>query len=276
MKLNKKLQNIANESLEIYHNEEFLTELLNMVETPVIIEKPFKLNKAVVSGVALGLVLVVAVPIIIRTATGLNQTEVPQSNSAQTSNSTQYTPSPTPTDSAETSISTSTSNNIQNGEASPWLKMSVKSDDYTFDIDDVTLTLFYGSTVLDPEFERENGLDVPYFDIYFKNNEGNEILYKHVEENLISFKYNSKTIIEMLDRNNGKIVGIKYDYSEQITIPKEIFTKNEGTVSVTINGYIVKSDVYAMLNELVFDYVVVDNQVTLALRKYSWIHDAIE
>ncbi|MBQ2717446.1 MAG: hypothetical protein IJF75_02470 [Clostridia bacterium] len=275
MKLNKKLQNIANESLEIYNNEEFLTELLNMVKTPVIIEKPFKLNKAVVSGVALGLVLVVAVPVIIRAATGLNQTEVPKSTSAQTSNSTQYAPSPAPTDS-DTSFSTSTSNNIQNGEASPWLYMSVKSDDYTFNLNDVTLTLFYGTPILDPEFEKENGLDVPNFDIYFKNNEGNEILYKHVEENLISFKYNSEIIIEKIDRNNLKIVGVKYDHSEEIRIPKEIFTKNEGTVSVAINGYLVKSNVYVMLNELVFDYIVVDNQVTLALRKYSWIHDAIE
>ena len=275
MKLNKKLQNIANESLEIYNNEEFLTELLNMVKTPVIIEKPFKLNKAVVSGVALGLVLVVAVPVIIRATTGLNQTEVPKSNSAQTSNSTQYAPSPAPTDS-DTSISNSTSNNIQNGEASPWLFMAVKSDDYTFDLNDVRFTLFYGTLVTDPEFDRENALDVPYFDIYFKNDEKYEILYKHVEENLIDYKYDSKLIYEKIDGTQINIIGRRFNHSEEITIPKELFTKNEGTVSVAINGYEARTDTYGMFNQVVFNYKITDNKVTLELKKYGGIYDPIE
>ena len=173
---------------------------------------------------------------------------------------------------SDTSISNSTSNNIQNGEASPWLYMSVKSDDYTFDLNDVTLTFYYGSFFIDPEFHRENSTDVPYFDLYLKNDEGNEIHYKHVDENLISYEYRSEGVYD----ENYKTIGYRHTHSEQITIPRELFTKEQGTVSFAIYGYMIKRDKYYMLNQIIFDYVVKDNKVTLSVNNQPWIREAID
>ena len=274
MKLNKKLQNIANESLEIYNNEEFLTELLNMVKTPVIIEKPFKLNKAVVSGVALGLVLVVAVPVIIRATTGLNQTEVPKSNSAQTSNSTQYAPSPAPTDS-DTSISNSTevSTNEGNGTAGEALtkfSCNYQTETDTFDLNNVSLTYFFGGSFYpDIEIEYINGSNIPYFDIIIKNDDGDEIIYKHFDEDFMQEKFRrTVTTVDTI------FININYNYSEIIAIPKEIFTKQSGRIEISIWGeYWKKSDhPYIGITGIPIDYEINDGKVKLIRPKYtsSW------
>ena len=270
MKLNKKLQNIANESLEIYNNEEFLTELLNMVKTPVIIEKPFKLNKAVVSGVALGLVLVVAVPIIIRAATGLNQTEVPKSTSVQTSNSTQNPPSSVPTGSTETSKSDDYINNAE----IPSFTCEILSKQMEFDIDNATLTFAFGGLYYAGiEYEHQNRYNIPSFDLYFENNEGDKILYKNVEENLVSEKYNTKWIL----REDYRLDHIEYNYSEEITVPKQLFTQESGRIKfyicgTDINGVFTSIDGsdYCKIAHVGFDYNIKDGKVIFSNIDKGW------
>ena len=69
-------------------------------------------------------------------------------------------------------------------------------------------------------------------------------------------------------------ININYNYSEIITIPKEIFTKQSGRIEISIWGeYWKKSDhPYIGITGIPIDYEINDGKVKLIRPKYtsSW------
>ena len=111
-------------------------------------------------------------------------------------------------------------------ETSPYFA-AYKSDKTEFDIDNVTLEFFYGGNYSpEIEFELEHGSNYPWFDIGFKNDEHDRVLIKRVEENFVSEKYRCRVILS----ENRETYEVKYNHSETITIPKEMFTKETGII----------------------------------------------
>ena len=100
-----------------------------------------------------------------------------------------------------------------------------------YDIDNVTLDFYYGG-IYYPDIEYQlNFYDIPLFELYFKEAGGEKYLIKRVEENFISKKY----YCDVLEDGEYNI-NIIFNYSESITIPKEIFTKDSGLLFFQIYG----------------------------------------
>ena len=124
-----------------------------------------------------------------------------------------------------------------NFDESPIFHCAYKSDKTHFDIDDVTLDFFYGGYYYQGvEHQLENMHDFPYFELYFEIDGGEELLIKRVEENFISEEYSCDFVYD----ENWYITEIKYNHSETITIPKEIFTEDNGLIYFAIYGENVK------------------------------------
>ena len=119
-----------------------------------------------------------------------------------------------------------------NGEEINFFQAAYRSDKTIFDIEDVTLTFYYGGDYdNDIEDIRENIYNIPSFDIYFTDEYGNEILVKTVEENFVSDKYNLDVIY-----GNWYRTEFIFNHSESITIPKEMFTEESGVIYFSIKG----------------------------------------
>lgn len=117
------------------------------------------------------------------------------------------------------------------GEESPINYCAYRSKTNKFDIKHVTLDFYYGG-YYDIDYELQNTTSYPTFDIYFKDDQGNKYLVKHVEENFVSEKYSCDFVYDD-DRN---ICEIKYNHSETLTIPAELFTKESGKIWFSIEG----------------------------------------
>ena len=143
------------------------------------------------------------------------------------------------------------------GCESPAFKAAFECDKRVFDIDDVTLTFYYGHTYGINEEHLENyrrhGVDYPQFDLFFKN-EDDRYLIRHVDENLISTKYSCTEFSE------GSIV---FAHSETITIPNDLFTKEKGCVSFRISGFNSSQQKDEQLCIIGLYYVKTDNTITL-------------
>jgi hypothetical protein len=87
-----------------------------------------------------------------------------------------------------------------------------------FDIDNVTVEFMYGYDY--------NGHNYPVFDICFVYGD-NEVVVKQVEESFNSEKYRCELIY---DDELNKIIRVEYNHSENITIPKEVFTNDSGQI----------------------------------------------
>ena len=113
----------------------------------------------------------------------------------------------------------------------PLFLCAYRSDKTEFDIDDVTLDFYYGGWYsdlgIDYDLQQHN---FPMFDIYFTNDAHDRCFVKRVEENLVSEKYRCKFI----DDDNSDATEIIFNHSESITIPREIFTENEGLIYFAI------------------------------------------
>ena len=100
----------------------------------------------------------------------------------------------------------------------PSFLSAYRSDKREFDIDDVTLTFYYGGS---------NGIEYPSFKLYFENENGDIHLIKEVNnhdpENYI-VKLEHKKILFVY--KTTKI----FNHSESITIPKELFVNNVGYI----------------------------------------------
>ena len=105
--------------------------------------------------------------------------------------------------------------------------LAYKSDISQFDINNVTLTFYYGVACEDDiEYVRETIFNYPNFELYFYNDEQTHILARRVEENLVSEKY------RWTGRSSRRI----FNHSEELTIPKELFTKETGVISLGLFG----------------------------------------
>ncbi|MCH5163612.1 MAG: hypothetical protein J1F36_01200 [Clostridiales bacterium] len=138
-----------------------------------------------------------------------------------------------------------------------------KSDKSEFDIDDVTFTIFFGS-ILDVYLDDDHkyGRNIPEFDIYFAD-VNVEMLYliRHNEENYASEKYKCRII----DEADGSFK-IEFNYSEEVTIPKELFTKEQGVIGFCVGGIDLNSvrKEYELLTCVYFNYDIVNDKVVLS------------
>ena len=143
------------------------------------------------------------------------------------------------------------------GCESPAFKAAFECDKRVFNIDDVTLTFYYGHGFGNDEdyleHYRKGGLDYPKFDLFFMN-EDDSYLIRHVDENFISAKYGCNKF------SDGSWVLV---YSEIITIPKDLFTKEKGCVNFSIRGFNSSHQEDELLCTIGLYYVKTDNTVTL-------------
>ena len=114
-----------------------------------------------------------------------------------------------------------------------------RSDKTKFDIDDVTLTFYYGGFYeYNIESEIKNRFSYPTFELYFCDEKlDNIILVKRVEENLVSEKYRVYSTLKFFNKHV-----IEYKHSEIITIPKELFAEDWGIIYFCLYGANVRED----------------------------------
>ena len=221
MKITKKLQNIANESLEIYHNQEFLTELLNKVKPKVATAKPIRMRYAI-SLSTLFLAIIIATPIIVSNVKLPDQTQVSTSTSEITSGENWYIGSGAPETTSQSYI-------------------AINKPEY--DIDNVELTISYGDLFpIGIEKELTGRWNIPQFDVYLfvqhytiedgirKLGEEKKILYRTVEENYVSEEYLVKSV-----KVGGKYK-YEFNHSEKVVFPQEFFTESEGIIGFKVYG----------------------------------------
>lgn len=115
-------------------------------------------------------------------------------------------------------------------ESNP-ISCAYKSDKNVFDIDDVSLDFYFGAIYTNPDGIILNLNSYPAFELYFSTYD-EKILIKRVEEELISDKY--KRVYEISE--DFRTITYDYVYSERFTIPKEIFTSDNGILWFTINA----------------------------------------
>lgn len=220
MKINKTLNSFANESLEKYNNQNFLAELLQKIQPPIVEKNSLKLNKLVISTFSVALVLALSIPIIV--------------NSSQAKNPTVPINSTVPT----TSNPTSENNSFVVNSPIPRFTCEIISNQMEFEVNNAKLTFAYGGNYdRGIEYELENLHDIPSFDLIFENDDGKKVLYKQVNENLVSEKYNTRWIL----REDLRLDHIAYNHSEDIIIPSELFEKDSGKIKFFLCGKDLKS-----------------------------------
>jgi hypothetical protein len=151
-----------------------------------------------------------------------------------------------------------------------------KAEKTEFDIDDVSIILYYGGEFYDYQFEsdyQEYGLRIPSFDIYAagdwdrKNQKfDNEHLIKHVEEPFISEKYDCEIIRKQFPF--WHTTEIIYNHCETITIPRELFIENSGGVNIDIRGIDPRGNIIRIVGTC-FYYKVVGETVLLSGKSFK-------
>ena len=150
--------------------------------------------------------------------------------------------------------------------------LAYRSDKTEFSIEDVTFDIFYGGhwlTDKDVEFNFDCSYHYPEFDLFIINDDGNRIDIKHVEEEFVSVKYGCDYAYD----ENGQLVKVEYSYSESITIPQELFTKESGVIGICIIGDAYAKDklLYSKytITEVYLKYKIVEGKVILS-KGYRW------
>lgn len=139
-----------------------------------------------------------------------------------------------------------------------------KSDKTEFDINDVTLELSYGCYFInDVEWELEHsGESFSFHELYLESMDGNRFFIKRIDEDLISEKYR----ISRLYDENDYFVEWKFNYSEMITIPKEVFADEYGRIAFRVYGEntVGYNPLYKLLSSAGFSYKVFGDKVVLS------------
>jgi hypothetical protein len=145
-----------------------------------------------------------------------------------------------------------------------------KTDRTEFDIDDVTIDLYYGVECCNDDGLLCAGVSIPTFDIYVEpRGTYNKYLIKHVEEELFSVKYNCKVISK--DFLIWPTIKIIYNHHEAIKIPKEAFENGSGRLDIIIYGTFV-SGVNSREGEIVgtvIYYKVIGEKVMLSKKSFN-------
>ena len=141
--------------------------------------------------------------------------------------------------------------------------LAYKSDKTVFDINDVTMEFFFGDEY---KYGIERALDdtrggYSYFYAFAYNEDGDEIRIKHYDENFISEKYTC----DVTRDDNKNVVKVEYKYSELLTIPKELFNREEGRIWFGIKGWHTETwrDI-SITTHKKFYYKIVDDKVILS------------
>jgi hypothetical protein len=114
------------------------------------------------------------------------------------------------------------------------------ADTSMFDIDDVTLTFYFGGEFHTPiEFEDDFFCYLHYdkAQLIFKNDNGKEIQVGTTEEQYTSEKYRCN-----VTRNYEGTKKV-FNHSEKLTIPKELFERAIGTITFIVSAPNVNPDV---------------------------------
>ena len=132
----------------------------------------------------------------------------------------------------------------------PVILMGVKSQTKIFSIDDVTLDLyyaFYDNAVSDPDGSYGHytisgfvfGLYICDKDFIFVPEQGEEIDdFKNIENQYFVKEITQEEFYNGYGYSYNKVSGkVTYDHKEKITIPKEFFDKESGTVLIKIYHY---------------------------------------
>lgn len=129
-----------------------------------------------------------------------------------------------------------------------------RSEKDTFDINNVTLTLLFGGNY-DKDISKElKNHSYPNFFISLTNEKGHSIVLKTVYEELISEKY--RTTWDYFFEDDCGIVD--YGYFESITIPKQLFVSERGSVLISIGHE------YMYIMETVVYYELTGDTITLS------------
>ena len=108
-----------------------------------------------------------------------------------------------------------------------------ESEKSVFDIDDVTLRIYYGDEFSSNlQYEKRNGWTYEYYELYFENDKNDKILIRHVDEDFVSEKHRCTCVIE-----GNLFKGYAYNCSEELTVPKELFTEDKGDIFFCVSGW---------------------------------------
>lgn len=157
-------------------------------------------------------------------------------------------------------------------------RIAYSADTNEFDIDDVSLILYYGGLIAkdfeswDNEYyleyienERKNFCSYPQFDVvcqaeFLQSQKSEKFLIRRVNENFVSKEY---ALTEIVDESST-IVEHKFSHSERIIIPKEIFQEEKGKIVLWVEGFNeVSSKFEQILDEIKIDYEKSGEKVTL-------------
>ncbi len=125
----------------------------------------------------------------------------------------------------------------ETGCVSPPGRTAYKSDKNILSIDNAKLTFYYGSCwALNSDgtiYKDVESMSCPYFYLYFKNDDGDKYTIRRVDEEWMSVDYliNYK-VDRWIDEDGNECYKNSYEYlhSEEITIPRELFTKETGYI----------------------------------------------
>lgn len=186
---------------------------------------PARTNKKLaISLSALALVFIIAIPIIVSNVKLPDQTQVP--SSTQTSTST------------ETSQGIESGFIFESGAPIPSDFFAYKSDKTEFDLNDVTLTFYYGGLFSSGiEYEKENLRNIPEFELVFINynsdtNIEERVVVKKVEENFVDEKY-QVTLVNDIETNTKRV---EFNHCEELTVPAELFIGESGRIVFLASG----------------------------------------
>lgn len=160
--------------------------------------------------------------------------------------------------------------------------IAVKSDKSTFDINDVTLEYSYGTNYYHTLESYIATYKICWGNarLYFTNCDGDIAYIKTTDEPLTSEKYQVTSREAKIEDDPEDSFGIKYEYkySEMLTIPKELFTKDSGYVWIRIVAENTVDEQPEMedLIRLPVQYEKVDeNNVKISV-KYGWTSEELK
>ena len=114
-------------------------------------------------------------------------------------------------------------------EESPGDHCAYRADTNTFFIDNVTLTFYFGWYAVNDS----DGRNIPEAELYFYNKKQPTVTYPIRKINdYISDEYRCYPVYD----DHYRITEIRFEHSESITVPQEVFTGEEGMIYFVVKG----------------------------------------
>ena len=152
----------------------------------------------------------------------------------------------------------------EEGDEIPSDSCAYRSESNVFDIDDVTLTFYFGG-VFSPEIEQEHefGRNIPEFDVYFGDaNLAPMYTIRHSTDNFVSEEYRVTWVFD----ESYNVTEMIYNHSEEITIPQSIFSEEQGVIRFCVGGTNINEveQEYKTIACAYISYKIVDGKVKLS------------